>query len=31
MRKIRDERRFPNREALIAQIREDVASLGLPR
>ena len=28
VRKIRDERRFPSREALIAQIREDVASLG---
>jgi riboflavin kinase/FMN adenylyltransferase len=30
VRKIRDERRFPDREALIAQIRRDVASLGTP-
>jgi riboflavin kinase/FMN adenylyltransferase len=29
VRKIRDERRFPSKEALVAQIREDVASLGL--
>jgi riboflavin kinase/FMN adenylyltransferase len=28
VRKIRDERRFPSREALMAQIRADVASLG---
>ena len=28
VRKIRDEIRFPSREALIDQIREDVASLG---
>jgi riboflavin kinase/FMN adenylyltransferase len=28
VRKIRDERRFPSREALIEQIRRDVASLG---
>lgn len=32
VRKIRDERRFPSKDALIAQIRLDVASLGsLPR
>ncbi len=30
VRRIRDERRFPSREALIEQIRRDVASLGLP-
>jgi riboflavin kinase/FMN adenylyltransferase len=29
LRKIRDERRFPSKEALVAQIRADVASLGL--
>ena len=29
VRKIRDERAFPSKEALLAQIREDVASLGL--
>ncbi len=29
VRKIRDERTFPSKEALLAQIREDVASLGL--
>ena len=29
VRKIRDERRFPSKEALLAQIRADVASLGL--
>lgn len=28
VRKIRDERKFPSKEALISQIREDVASLG---
>lgn len=28
VRKIRDERTFPSKEALVAQIREDVASLG---
>jgi riboflavin kinase/FMN adenylyltransferase len=28
VRKIRDERRFESREALVAQIRRDVASLG---
>ncbi|MFO0931886.1 MAG: riboflavin biosynthesis protein RibF [Planctomycetota bacterium] len=30
VRKIRDEQRFPNRDALVAQIRRDVASLALP-
>jgi len=30
VRKIRDERRFESREALVAQIQRDVASLGLP-
>ena len=29
VRKLREERRFPSREALIHQIREDVSSLGL--
>jgi riboflavin kinase/FMN adenylyltransferase len=29
VRKIRDERTFPSKEALLAQIQEDVASLGL--
>ncbi len=29
VRKIRDERKFPSKEALVAQIEEDVASLGL--
>ena len=29
VRKIRDERKFPRKEALLAQIRDDVASLGL--
>ena len=29
VRKIRDERKFPSKEALLAQIRADVASLGL--
>lgn len=29
VRKIRDERTFPSREALVAQIRDDVASLGM--
>lgn len=29
VRKMRDERRFPSKEALVQQIREDVASLGL--
>lgn len=29
VRKIRDERKFPSKEALVAQIRDDVASLGL--
>lgn len=29
VRKLRDERRFPSREALIRQIQEDVSSLGL--
>ncbi len=28
VRKIRDERRFPSKEALVAQIKQDVASLG---
>jgi riboflavin kinase / FMN adenylyltransferase len=28
VRKIRDERKFDSREALVAQIRRDVASLG---
>jgi riboflavin kinase/FMN adenylyltransferase len=28
VRKLRDERRFPDRDALVAQIRRDVASLG---
>ena len=30
VRKIRDEVRFPDRDALVAQIRRDVASLGTP-
>jgi riboflavin kinase/FMN adenylyltransferase len=30
VRKIRDEVRFPDRESLVAQIRRDVASIGLP-
>ena len=29
VRKIRDERKFPSKQALVAQIRDDVASLGL--
>jgi len=29
VRKLRDERKFPSREALIRQIRKDVSSLGL--
>ena len=29
VRKIRDERTFPSKEALVAQIRDDVASLGM--
>jgi len=29
VRKIRDERAFPSKEALVAQIRDDVASLGM--
>ena len=28
VRKIRDERKFPSKDALVAQIRADVASLG---
>ena len=30
VRKLRDERAFPSKEALVRQIREDVASLGPP-